>query len=88
MKQHAEIEAMVKQAEVQRLHAIDLYLLGGIDDETSARRQAFAEGAEAAILWVMGNIGDIGFPPVRLSTPTEAADEDLDSLPGLTKEDR
>lgn len=86
MKQNADIEVMVKQAEIQRLHAMDLYLLGGIDDETSAKRQAFAEGAEAALLWVMGNIGDIGFPPIQLRPPTDISDEDLDNLPGLTKE--
>lgn len=87
MKQYADLEAMAEQARVHQMHAVDLYLVGDIDDETSAKRRMFAEGAEAALLWVMGHIGDIGFPPIQLSEPTEITDEDLENLPGLTKED-
>jgi hypothetical protein len=65
MRQYTEIEAMVKQAEAQRSNAMDLRLLGAIDYDTTASRVGFANGVEAALLWVMGHLGDIGFAPIK-----------------------
>jgi hypothetical protein len=71
MRTENELNAMAVQARAEELHARDQERLSG-EDATKARE--FAAGVEAAILWVLGNIGQIPFPEANFVGPEDSGE--------------